>query len=476
MEKIRKKMNNNLEKKLASIESVARDLGLDYFPVEFEIVSQDVMLEILSYGGLPSRSRHWSHGQAYDYQKINGEMGYSKVFELVNNNDPAYAFLLDTNPDIVQYLVMAHVLGHSHYFKNNFLFQETDRNMVSHAAERAQRVDDYIEKYGLNAVEHIMDIGFALEKHIDWHKGLHRDKYGKRRKVNHNKRITEFDDLLREPGLSVGSSIVNDKFPPSAEFDLLWFIINYAPLEDWEQDILQIIREESFYFYPQYHTKTKNEGLAVLVHAEIMHKLDDLSMPEHLEFCKVHERVVQPGSNKLNINPYYLGSVMLEDIKKRWDLMHQAGESKLNGWEKVYDVVAHEDDVSFIRNYLTQEVVDDLEMFAYKTFKDNNKNEIVEITSRNVDDVAENLVMDLQHYRAPLICITKAGPHGMELEHHSTELGTLDPRHLERVMGYLFELWHSPIDLATRDNKGEQIHYTYDEVGFSADEEITTES
>ena len=145
-------MNKLLTERVEKMEKIATDMGLDYYPINYEVVSQETMLEIMSYG-LPTRARHWSYGQSYEYQKMQGEMGHSKVYELVLNNNPSYAFLLDTNPDIANTMVCAHVIGHVHFFKHNFLFKQTDNKMVYHAAERAQRIEEYIQKYGIDAVE-----------------------------------------------------------------------------------------------------------------------------------------------------------------------------------------------------------------------------------------------------------------------------------------------------------------------------------
>ncbi len=119
-------MNELLEKRTAWFEEKAREMGLDFFPINWEVVPEEVLLEVMSYG-LPTRARHWSYGQSYTYQKIQGEMGMSKVYELVLNNNPSYAFLLDTNSDIANTMVIAHVIGHVHFFKNNYLFKLTDR-------------------------------------------------------------------------------------------------------------------------------------------------------------------------------------------------------------------------------------------------------------------------------------------------------------------------------------------------------------
>ena len=462
-------MNNNLRDRLAKLEKMSDDLGLDYFPIKFEVASQAVMLEVMSYG-LPTRARHWSYGQSYQYQKISGEMGWSKVYELILNNNPSYAFLLETNSDIANTMVIAHCFGHSHFFKNNYLFKQTDRKMVYHAAARAQRIEDYIEKYGIEEVEHVMDIGFALDKHIDWHKGVYRKRYSEECSASSiaKKSGDEFNDLLGGPKSAKEAEAERAQaFPPSKEADLLWFVTNYSNLPVWKKDILEIIRQESYYFYPQYYTKIMNEGFASFCHAELMYLFDDIDPDDHLEFCKIHERVVQPGSNKLKINPYFLGFSILNDIKEKWDEKFENGESEINGLQKIYEVVQQEDDVSFLRNYLSQDVADKLKLFAYVKKYNKTSGEYIEVESRDLDDIVEFLTKDLFNYRAPLIVITSASEAGIEMEHLSGEVGTLDKGHVSKVMEYIFEIWKSPVDLSTVDDEGKIIHYTFDELGFS---------
>ena len=234
-------MNEVLQGRLRIINKMAEEIGLNPYDIIYEFVSQDTMLEVISYG-LPTRARHWSYGQSYEYQKAQGEMGFSKVYEVILNNDPSYAFMLDTNTDIANSMIIAHVIGHSHFFKNNFLFKQTDNKMVYHAAERAQRIEEYIQKYGIEIVEKTMDIGFALDRHINWHKGINRERYSKRNSFFVNSAKDEFEDLL---GRKLSRKKINpeNKFPPEPEYDLLWFLTNYsADLQPWQIDVLEIIR------------------------------------------------------------------------------------------------------------------------------------------------------------------------------------------------------------------------------------------
>jgi stage V sporulation protein R len=280
--------------RVADLETLAQAQGLDFFPVSFEVVPQDIMTEIAAYG-LPTRARHWSYGKVYQHQHLYGTMGLSKIYEIVLNSDPGLAFLLDSNPEIANLLVVAHVLAHVDFFKNNLCFADTNRRMVNDAVAHALRIDAYIERYGLEVVEHFMDIGFALDRHIDAHKGLLRQPYPPRRSVEKARLVLPYDDLLDTPTRSVTYAVEGDRFPPHPERDLLWFLLTYAPLEDWQRDVLQIIREESYYFHPQFNTKIMNEGWASYWHAELFHLYERVSPDEMIEFARLHAGVVNPG-------------------------------------------------------------------------------------------------------------------------------------------------------------------------------------
>ena len=456
-------MNKYLKKYIDILEKEAKDMGLDFYSMKYEVVPIEVMLEVMSYG-LPTRARHWKYGQSFEYQKMTGEMGMSKVYELVLNNNPCYAFLLDSNPDIINVFVSAHVLGHCHFFKNNWMFKKTDNQMVYRAAERASRIDEYIQKYGLNEVERVMDIAFAFEKNIDWHKGIDRKRYSREQNVIQKKNAsTEFDDIC---GQKITFNFLTKKFPPAPEKDILWFLITYSNLEDWKRDVFDIIRQESHYFYPQYMTKIMNEGFAVYIHTELMLKLD-ITPSEFIEYIKLHEKVVQPGRDKFSFNPYYLGFKIFKDIEERWDQKYADGESEIGGFQKVLRVVEEENDISFIRNYLTKELCEEMELFVYEQARTHNGDIIVEIVSKDLDDIKEYVIKDLYNYRAPNIKIVSATKMGLELEHCSTEYGTLDGKHLKKVMSYLYEIWGAPIDIQTINEKKEIYHLTLDEDGFS---------
>jgi stage V sporulation protein R len=449
------------ETRVAELEALAREQGLDFFSTSFEVVPQDIMTEIAAYG-LPTRARHWSYGKVYQSQRLYGTMGLSKIYEIVLNNNPSIAFLLDTNPEIANLLVAAHVFGHVDFFTHNVLFAGTNRQMINDAVTHAQRIDGYIERYGLETVEHLMDIGFALDRHIDRHKGLVRLPYPERRVVEKERPTQPYDDLFETPGTSVTYVVEGDKFPPHPERDLLWFLLTYARLEEWQRDVLQIIREESYYFYPQFLTKIMNEGWASYWHAELFHQYGGVSPDEMIEFARLHASVVNPGG-RFSVNPYYLGYSILVDIEKRWDQLHADGKSPLTGRQKLFEVRQSEDDISFLRNYLTTELVDKLNLFAYgptnphpPRSNTSQRREIV-ITSRERDAVVESLLRPRYNYGVPHIVVKDVVKNELYLEHVDRASSFLDRRYAKETLVYIAELWKHPVHVCTHDEQGQEV-------------------
>lgn len=444
---------------------LAASLGLDFFDLKFEVVPWEVMHEIASYG-LPIRAHHWSYGRAYRRLEVHGRMGLSKIYEIVLNNDPAYAFLLDTNTEVENLLIVAHVAAHSDFFKHNVCFTRTQRNMVAEAAEHAARVERYRERYGERRVERLMDAAFALERHIDPHKGVHREPYPKPQVVEEEVPERPYADLFPgEEQRSIRRVVKGDKLPPHPESDLLWFLSQYAPLEPWERDVLDIVREEAHYFYPQFNTKVLNEGWASYWHAEVIHKYDNLSPKEMIDFSALHASVVRPGG-PLHVNPYYLGYKILVDVERRWNEKFKAGESKVDGRAKLFEIRSLEDDFSFLRNYLTPELIEEMELYTYAPACDCGAGgrggacarcgEIA-VESREPEAVVEALLRPRYNYGVPKVVVAEVRTGRLFLEHVDTGLGGLDREYAEKTLELVREIWKGPVSVRTIDRTGRPI-------------------
>ncbi|HSD18838.1 MAG TPA: SpoVR family protein, partial [Anaeromyxobacter sp.] len=150
------------------VEGYARAYGLDFFDTIFEVLNFDEINMVAAYGGFPNRYPHWRFGMDYERLSKGYEYGLSKIYEMVINNDPSYAYLLESNMDVDQKLVMAHVYGHVDFFKNNFMFRHTNRKMMDQMANHATRVRRYQDKLGVELVEDFIDRCLSLENLIDY--------------------------------------------------------------------------------------------------------------------------------------------------------------------------------------------------------------------------------------------------------------------------------------------------------------------
>jgi stage V sporulation protein R len=271
-----------LEKARQEIEAIARDYGLDFFPVVFELVTYRQMNQLAAYTGFPIRYPHWRWGMEYERVRKSYAYGLQIIHEMVINNDPCYAYLLASNTMLEHKMVMAHVYAHADFFKNNCWFAHTNRKMLDEMANHAVRIQRYIERYGEERVESFIDICLSIEDMIDYH-AVHVKRHPPEEsdgedpdapvlvvpklpsKSYLDKWINppEFLEELRQ--IRQRKRQERRKFPPRPEKDLLLFLLQHAPLEEWQRDILAMIREESYYFAPQAMTKILNEGWACVV-------------------------------------------------------------------------------------------------------------------------------------------------------------------------------------------------------------------
>ena len=475
-------MDERLEKRFEEIESIAKAKGLDFFPVVYEEVPREVIWDVASYG-LPTRMSHWSFGRSYVHQKYYGEMGSSKIYELVLNNDPSFAFLDLTNPDVVNMLVCAHVCAHSDFFKNNVCFSRTNRNMVNQAERNAKTIDLYKNKFQIDVVEDWMDVGFALDAHIDWRLGEDRQRYPEPEMVQKVINPLPFSDIHGDDDKPrVKRYIKNSQFPPFKERDLLFFLVNYAQMLPWQREVLNIIRSEAYYFAPQFLTKIMNEGWASYWHAQIMYEYDGISPEEHLDFAKAHASVVSPGWNG-GFNPYYVGFRIFKDIEERWDEAFKKGQadsqfmsspeveryddkgnlvmSKANGRQKMFQVRAEDDDISFIMNYLTDDLIEDMELFTYglRGKTDEPDDDDIILRSRKGDQVRKIITEKLHNNGAPLISVVEASSGTLVLEHDPHDEMPLDPKYAKETMKYVRAVWKNKVVLKTKDRYGRPFEY-----------------
>ncbi|AGA69522.1 hypothetical protein Desdi_2079 [Desulfitobacterium dichloroeliminans LMG P-21439] len=430
------------------IVQVAKGLGLDFYPVHFEVCPSEALYSFGAYG-MPVRFTHWSFGKAFYRMKMQYDLNLTRIYELVINSNPAYAFLLEGNRLIQNKLVIGHVYAHVDFFKNNRYFQRTPQDMVVRMEAHARRIRDYELEYGRETVEKTLDAVLAIQEHVEFraHLGKRKeDTYSSGKKIAQEKKkpipSSEYADLWDdEPDQKSEERVIEE--------DLLLYLITYSPaLKDWQRDIISMIREESLYFYPQIETKIINEGWATFWHSRIMRELD-LTDAEALDFAVMHSQVVQPS--RLQLNPYYLGVKIWESLAERHDL------------ETLFEIRETENDVSFLRNYLNQELVDDLNLFNYRKVGAH-----WQVMDTAWEKVRDNLVRQLVNGGHPRILVRDGdyeGKGGLYL-HHVHEGMDLDIVYLEKTLLLLESLWGKGAYLETVVD-GKQVLFECSNQGIS---------
>lgn len=446
-------MNDKLQEYIPLIEDLAKSSGLSYYPVDFELVPPTFMMEVAVYG-LPVRMPHWSFGVRYIYQLVQHRMGHSRIFEVVFPGNPGRAYLANTNTLEENTLVVAHVLGHADFSRNNFLFRSSQEqvgyHIVEQAAARAHRITDAMQVYGPKRVEAVLDAALALEQHIDTNHPVHRPRYPKYEtdtvppRHGFQSRYAELTD--ERPPAPVTPRARRVPVPPHPELDLLWFIATYAPeMEDWERDIFLAVREESYYFYPVFACQIMNEGWASYWHARLLRDADFLPPELYVESAKTHSDVVRPYGGEqqiaLTINPYHLGFHLWEKIVQE------------QGLERARTIMSEDDDFSFVRNYLTEEVARELKLFEYTR----RSNGSVTVADSDVDSLHDALLAPKFNFGAPRIAVTALQNDGtLELRHEfETDKRGLDLERAQKVLKYIAGVWHRPVTLHTINHDGD---------------------
>ncbi|MEE9392991.1 MAG: SpoVR family protein [Planctomycetota bacterium] len=457
------------------IEQHAKEYGLDGYETIFELLSYDELNEVASFGGFPTRYPHWRFGMQYEQLSKGYEFGLSKIYELVINNDPCYAYLMTSNPLVDQKLVMSHVYGHNDFFKNNAWFAPTNRKMMDEMANHATKVRRLVDRIGLEKVEEFIDTALSLENLIDRMSPYR----GSTRSVP-NKNEPASTDPHRLPSKDYMESFINPpevmeqerarreqaeeekqkQSMPRPERDILSYLIENAPLQSWQVEILEIVRSEAYYFSPQGMTKIMNEGWASYWHQKIMTK-KVLQDDEVIDYADTMAGVISASGAALN--PYQIGLALYHDIEERWntgrhgldfdncsDLKTKAAwNTKANaGREKIFEVRRHHNDITFIDEFLTEDFCHRHKLFTYGW---NPQTQQREITTRDFPAVKEGLLRQLTNAGDPVIEVVDANfnNRGELVLRHRFEDSELEAPFAKATLTNVQSIWNRPVLLET---------------------------
>jgi stage V sporulation protein R len=457
------------------VETHARDFGLDFFDIVYEMLDWEEINEVAAYGGYPARYPHWRFGMEFTELSRSYQYGLSKIYEMVINNDPTYAYLLAANHHVDQKLVMAHVCGHGDFFKHNYMFAATNRKMVDEMANHAARVKRYVERYGIEEVEAFIDACLSLENLIDYNappgaaaRADGATEEDAEAEAPQKLRSKPYMDAYINPPAALEAQRKertarrkrSERFPPRPEKDVLLFLLEHAPLRNWQRDVLGIIREEAYYFAPQGRTKIMNEGWASYWHSRLMtERLLDGN--ELLDYADHHSGVTAslPGQ----LNPYKLGLELWRDIEDRWNRGRHGPEWERctdrgererwdtgagRGREKMFEVRRHYNDVTFLDEFLTPEFVRQQGLFTYEY--DRRSKQYV-IDDRDFRVVKEKLLFMMTNFGQPWIEVTDANHlnRGELVLHHRFEGVPLKLDAARQTLENVHRIWKRPVHVET---------------------------
>lgn len=477
----------------ASIEETARGYDLDMFKQIYELLDYKQMSEVAAYGGFPTRYPHWRWGMEYERLSKSHAYGLSKIYELVINNDPCYGYLLEGNSLVEQKLVLAHVCGHNDFFKNNYYFSKTNRKMIDEMANHSLRVRRLMERHGVERVEAFIDVCLSLDNLIDpmsmfikrkRDPGTEEEDATEERNKNEPIRLTArasyMERYINPPEIFQEAAAKRElkrqaedevapppRFPAEPVRDVLLFLTEHAPLESWQRDILEIVREEAYYFAPQGMTKIMNEGWAVYWHSQMMTR-DVLGDSEIIDYADLNAGVLSGG---FPFNPYKIGVELYRHIEERWDkgrfgkeweecddlATKREWDRQLGlGRKKIFQVRSIFSDVTFIDEFFTEDFCREQLFYSYGW---NKRNAHWELQTRQYKEIKDKLLNMLTNFGSPVIEVFEGNyeNRGELLLSHRHDGTDLRVDWARDTLTNLYKVWRRPVNLRTVVEGGGKI-------------------
>jgi stage V sporulation protein R len=468
-------------------EIAQKELGIDVYPNQIEVITAEQMLDAYSSVGMPLFYKHWSFGKHFAHQEASYRKGLMGLaYEIVINSSPCISYLMEENTATMQTLVIAHAaFGHNHFFKNNYLFKQwTDADGILDYLDFAKNyVAQCEEKHGRLAVEQTLDAAHALMSHgVDRYPGKKKlDLRAEEKRARERRRHKEsaFNDLWRtvpkgapksEAALSIERRRLLLGLPQE---NLLYFLEKSAPrLHAWQRELLRIVRHIAQYFYPQSQTKVMNEGTATYVHYRIMNRLHQqgrLSDGNFLEFLQSHTNVVfQPEFDDprySGFNPYALGFAMMQDIERivknpddedrEWfpDISGKGDEMAV-----LRDIWANYRDESFIGQFLSPRLMRHFRMFHLHDDPEERAGILVDAIHdgrgyrRIRRELAKQYDVGFIDANIEVMDVDLAGDRRLMLRHAVVKGSQLHEADAKRVLQHLADLWSYDVSLVEVDS------------------------
>ena len=409
---------------------MAKSYGLDWYPIIYEVCDFYDMIGNISYTGMPSHYQHWSFGKTFERTHLLYNMGQQGLpYEMIINSNPSIAYLMRENHMSLQVLIMAHCIGHSDFFKNNRMFENTNsEDTILKFKKASERVKSYIQdpSIGIDAVEKILDAAHSMKYQCIRHSCVE--------KRTHKELKEHYTKLIKQDKDKKYKHINIDKIPLEPDFNLLAFIRDHNTLlEDWEKDLITIVIEETNYFLPQAATKIMNEGWASFWHYKLVHELN-LPQGYHLSCIKSHNQVIRPHLG--GINPYHIGFTIFKMIEEKY------------GLDECFFVRETFHDESFLRTYLDDELCREFNLYSYS--KKRKKWSIDEISDEEGWKLVRNdFLMNIGLNPVPKIYVDNLRKDNTLCLKHEHDDRDLDIDDAYKVLEHIKDLWYDEVMLTT---------------------------
>ena len=408
---------------------VGEDFGLDWFPIDYEIIDYQEMLGAMAYVGLPTHYRHWSYGKEYERTHTLYNMGQTGLpYEMIINSNPSIAYLMRENALYIHILTMAHCVGHSDFFKQNRMFAHTDpSNIIVSFKSAAKYVRQLIEdpSIGIDRVEKILDAAHSIKYQVPRYPGI---KYKTREELIEIEKDKMAENVNYNPNLS--------RVPLRPEYNLLRFIAEHSKnLEEWERNLILIVEESSKYFIPQALTKVMNEGWACTIHQKI---INELNLPDslYLPFVKLHNQVIRPHLGQ--INPYHLGYKLFQKIIEE------------TSFKEAMTIREVHNDITFLRFYMDEEFMRENNYFSYSYDKNKQSSVVDDISdAEGWEKVRDEMIRNIGLNRLPVVFVDELEKDGTLSLVHEHDGRDIELNYARKVFEFIETLWGDNVKLIT---------------------------
>ena len=412
--------------------TIGEALGLDWYPIDYEICDYKEMMGHMAYTGLPTHYRHWSFGKSFDRIQTEYNLGMSGLpYEMIINSNPSISYLMTENPMPTHILTMAHCVGHSDFFKNNRMFLETGADtVIDRFKSAAKRVNKYMEdpNIGIDEVERVLDACHAIRFQVPRSPGI------KRR--NEKQLKAYYKRLIMKDTTGAYDNFNINKTPLEPDSNLLAFIANHNRfLQEWERDLIKIVEQESLYLVPQASTKIMNEGWACMIHEKIV---NSLGIPDSyfLSFIRLHNQVVRPHLGR--VNPYHLGFRIFKNIEERF------------GFSECLRVRETHNDETFIKTYLDEELCKELNLFSYSFNNREGYNVVDNISNESGwQTVRDDLIKNVGLNSVPVVLVKEMTKDGTLILEHEHDGRDLELSEANKVFEHINDLWTGEVRFTT---------------------------